>query len=91
MKRPGVALLLAAVLPMAVYAWTLHPGLSAGDSGELITVAYELGVAHPPGYPVQQSDRRHVPRASLVAPQDGVGRALTNKCRDRAEPWGCRP
>uniref|UniRef100_A0A670HVK7 Transmembrane protein 260 n=1 Tax=Podarcis muralis TaxID=64176 RepID=A0A670HVK7_PODMU len=39
----GVAALYVAALPLAV------PG---GDSGELITAAYELGVAHPPGYPL---------------------------------------
>ncbi|XP_069807229.1 protein O-mannosyl-transferase TMEM260 [Dendropsophus ebraccatus] len=36
----------------AVYIKTLHPSIPGGDSGELITAAYELGVAHPPGYPL---------------------------------------
>uniref|UniRef100_A0A6I8SSY6 Transmembrane protein 260 n=1 Tax=Xenopus tropicalis TaxID=8364 RepID=A0A6I8SSY6_XENTR len=36
----------------AVYIKTLHPSVPGGDSGELITAAYELGVAHPPGYPL---------------------------------------
>ncbi|KAM8921271.1 protein O-mannosyl-transferase TMEM260 [Pelodytes ibericus] len=36
----------------AVYLKTLHPSVPGGDSGELITAAYELGVAHPPGYPL---------------------------------------
>ncbi|XP_071971849.1 protein O-mannosyl-transferase TMEM260 [Engystomops pustulosus] len=36
----------------AVYVKTLHPSVPGGDSGELITAAYELGVAHPPGYPL---------------------------------------
>ena len=31
---------------------TLAPTVAGGDSGELITVAYTLGVAHPPGYPL---------------------------------------
>ncbi|XP_075049680.1 protein O-mannosyl-transferase TMEM260 [Mixophyes fleayi] len=35
-----------------VYIKTLHPSVPGGDSGELITAAYELGVAHPPGYPL---------------------------------------
>ena len=42
-------------LPLAVfttYLLTLCPSLSGGDSGELITVAHTLGVAHPPGYPL---------------------------------------
>ncbi|XP_030070395.1 protein O-mannosyl-transferase TMEM260 [Microcaecilia unicolor] len=36
----------------AVYINTLHPSVAGGDSGELITAACELGVAHPPGYPL---------------------------------------
>nr|XP_005986572.1 PREDICTED: transmembrane protein 260 [Latimeria chalumnae] len=36
----------------AVYIQTLHPTVPGGDSGELITAVYELGVAHPPGYPL---------------------------------------
>ncbi|XP_030308366.1 transmembrane protein 260 [Calypte anna] len=36
----------------ALYTATLPPGLPGGDAGELITAAYELGVAHPPGYPL---------------------------------------
>ena len=35
-----------------VYALTLTDTVSGGDSGELISVAYRLGVAHPPGYPL---------------------------------------
>ncbi len=31
---------------------TLAPTVAGGDSGELITVAHTLGVAHPPGYPL---------------------------------------
>ncbi|MFA5778563.1 MAG: DUF2723 domain-containing protein [Elusimicrobiota bacterium] len=34
------------------YLFTLHPAISVGDSGELITAAYTLGIAHPPGYPL---------------------------------------
>ncbi|XP_021508020.1 protein O-mannosyl-transferase TMEM260 isoform X1 [Meriones unguiculatus] len=36
----------------AVFALTLPRSLPGGDSGELITAAHELGVAHPPGYPL---------------------------------------
>uniref|UniRef100_A0A4W3JVX4 Transmembrane protein 260 n=1 Tax=Callorhinchus milii TaxID=7868 RepID=A0A4W3JVX4_CALMI len=39
-------------LVSAVYLRTLHPSVPGGDSGELITAACELGVAHPPGYPL---------------------------------------
>lgn len=46
------AALFAALAAFALYAVTLHPGLPAGDSGELITVVATGGVAHPPGYPL---------------------------------------
>jgi hypothetical protein len=52
MRRPDPAPLVAAALALTVYLATLHPGLPAGDSGELIVVAHDLGVAHPPGYPL---------------------------------------
>lgn len=45
----GGALALAALV---VYILTLFPTVSGGDSGELITAAYTLGIAHPPGYPL---------------------------------------
>ena len=41
------------ILPFFLfYLFSLHPTVSAGDSGELITAAYTLGIAHPPGYPL---------------------------------------
>jgi hypothetical protein len=40
------------ILTFAVYAFTLHPSVPGGDSGELIVAARVLGVAHPPGYPL---------------------------------------
>lgn len=50
---PGLAVAaLAALTAFAVYVFTLHPSVPAGDSGELITAAWTLGVAHPPGYPL---------------------------------------
>ncbi len=36
----------------AAYAITLRTGIGFGDSGELVAAAVELGVPHPPGYPV---------------------------------------
>jgi hypothetical protein len=42
----------ATLPPLAAYLLTLHPGLPAGDSGELITAAATAGSAHPPGYPL---------------------------------------
>ena len=46
----GVGLLGA--LALSVYAATLAPTVTLIDSGELITAAHTLGVAHPPGFPV---------------------------------------
>ncbi|XP_010846000.1 PREDICTED: transmembrane protein 260 isoform X4 [Bison bison bison] len=45
----GVAVFAAVA---AVFTLTLPPSPPGGDSGELITAAHELGVAHPPGYPL---------------------------------------
>jgi hypothetical protein len=42
----------AALLAFLVYALTVEPSVPTGDSGELITAASVLGVAHPPGYPL---------------------------------------
>lgn len=36
----------------AVYVTTAYGTVAGGDSGELVTAAYHLGVAHPPGYPL---------------------------------------
>jgi Protein of unknown function (DUF2723) len=44
----GVVFLVALLL----YSWTLAPTVTLTDSGELIVVAYGLGVAHPPGVPL---------------------------------------
>ena len=36
-----------------IYLSTLAPGIvAAGDNAELITSAWTLGIAHPPGYPL---------------------------------------
>jgi len=37
---------------LVLYSWTLAPTVTLTDSGELIVVAYGLGVAHPPGVPL---------------------------------------
>uniref|UniRef100_X1Z2A4 DUF2723 domain-containing protein n=1 Tax=Capitella teleta TaxID=283909 RepID=X1Z2A4_CAPTE len=37
---------------LAIYLRTMYPSIAGGDSGELIVSAHELGVAHPPGYPL---------------------------------------
>lgn len=40
-----------ATITLAVYVYTLAPGLTFDDSGELISAAYHLGIPHPPGFP----------------------------------------
>ena len=51
--REARVLFVAAALPsFALYVLTLAPTVTAEDSGELITSAHTLGVAHPPGYPL---------------------------------------
>jgi len=46
-------LFFASALPaFCLYLATLSPTVTAEDSGELITAAYTLGIAHPPGYPL---------------------------------------
>lgn len=42
----------AFLLSFIVYALTMTPEICAGDSGELTTAIYNLGAAHPPGYPL---------------------------------------
>lgn len=42
---------LTGLISFIVYLLTLAPTVYWGDSGELITVAYTLGIAHPSGYP----------------------------------------
>ncbi|MGE5175130.1 MAG: protein O-mannosyl-transferase family [Hyphomicrobiales bacterium] len=43
---------MVAAIAAACYARTLAPTVGAGDSGELILAARDLGVPHPPGYPL---------------------------------------
>ncbi len=42
----------AAVPAFVVYGLTCGRDVTGEDSGELITAAYTLGIAHPPGYPL---------------------------------------
>ncbi|EFA77227.1 transmembrane protein [Heterostelium album PN500] len=37
---------------LVLYALTQYPSVSGGDAGELIINAHQLGIAHPPGYPL---------------------------------------
>src|SRR5262245_1460464 len=43
---------IVAVIAFTLYALTAQPSVPPGDSGELISAASVLGVAHPPGYPL---------------------------------------
>lgn len=47
-----LAALLAALLSGLVYVYCMAPGVTLGDSGELVTAAYTFGVPHPTGYPL---------------------------------------
>jgi hypothetical protein len=47
----GIAALLGLV-SFAVYLHGAYPSISVGDSGEFITAAWTLGIAHAPGFPV---------------------------------------
>lgn len=42
----------AAFICLVLYLYTLTPSLPAGDSGELSTASYFLGIGHAPGYPL---------------------------------------
>jgi tetratricopeptide (TPR) repeat protein len=50
--RSGVPPLALALIAGILYVSTLAPGVGAGDSGELTLAARDLGIPHPPGYPL---------------------------------------
>ena len=47
-----IGLSIVVTISLLVYWITSFPSLTAGDSGELLSAACTLGVAHPPGYPL---------------------------------------
>jgi hypothetical protein len=55
-QRAHIAVLVAGALVsslwLLIYISTVSPTVNFIDSGELITAAYEPGIAHPPGYPL---------------------------------------
>ena len=51
-REPLVVAGLVGAVAFVIYALTVEPGVPAGDSGDLISSAYVLGVPHPPGYPL---------------------------------------
>jgi Flp pilus assembly protein TadD len=52
MRHARYAGCVAFLLPFFIYLLTLCPTVHWGDSGELITAAYTLGIPHPPGHPL---------------------------------------
>jgi hypothetical protein len=50
-RSTWLGLLATFVASFSLYAATCARTVTGEDSGELIAAAYELGVAHPPGYP----------------------------------------
>ncbi|MDI6641320.1 MAG: DUF2723 domain-containing protein, partial [Elusimicrobiota bacterium] len=45
--------LLTSILVFGIYLFTIFPTIAPyRDAGEMVSVAYTLGVAHPPGYPL---------------------------------------
>jgi tetratricopeptide (TPR) repeat protein len=63
---------LAVLIPLALYLRTLAPSISTGDSGELVTGAYCLGILHPPGYSLYCL----LGRLFTLLPMGGVARRL---------------
>lgn len=52
MKRIVLSCFFIALIPFIFYLYCLCPGVSWEDSGEFITTAASLGIAHPPGHPL---------------------------------------
>ena len=51
-KRDWLAAVVTGVLALVGYGCTLAPTVTFNSAGELTTVAFQLGVAHPPGVPL---------------------------------------
>lgn len=50
--RPDLVAFLLGLIALTVYIRTLAPNIVFGDGAELTVAAYQLGVAHPTGYPL---------------------------------------
>ncbi|MDH3974511.1 MAG: DUF2723 domain-containing protein [Deltaproteobacteria bacterium] len=51
-KKKLILPLTLSAITLILYAFTLSPTINFGDSPELISSAYTLGMSHPPGYPL---------------------------------------
>jgi hypothetical protein len=51
-SRAGIVAGAVSLVALAVYLYTLTPGVTFIDSGELATAVSTLGIAHPTGYPL---------------------------------------
>src|SRR5512141_590551 len=51
-KRSALGDTLLAIAFLILYFATLAPNVLAADNGEFQLVAWKLGIAHPPGYPL---------------------------------------
>jgi len=47
-----ILLIILSIPPLAIYLYTLCPTILFGDSPEILTSVYLLGVAHPTGFPL---------------------------------------
>src|SRR5689334_18746156 len=50
--RPAAVPLLIGILAAALYVRLANPAVGGGNSGEFQVMAYLLGIAHPPSYPL---------------------------------------
>src|SRR3989339_1781868 len=51
-KKKSIAGVIVFLVSLTVYLATVCPTVYVGDSGEMITAAFFLGIPHPPGYPL---------------------------------------
>ncbi|MFH1823955.1 MAG: DUF2723 domain-containing protein [Candidatus Firestonebacteria bacterium] len=52
MKSKNLIYVILFIISLFVYLLTICPTIYVGDSGEIISAAYHLGIPHPPGYPL---------------------------------------
>ncbi len=52
LKDASKVFAITTTLLLLIYGWSVAPAITLMDSGDLITAAAGLGIAHPPGYPL---------------------------------------